>query len=165
MLTTKTEARLEALRGVGIDVSKWLQKAEDRSGSQELLSVGGEQGGREGEDGWSLKCGREGGKENYMYISWTIIVENCVPQHVCLPLSHFPLHFSPSLPSLTFLPFSPPPSPLTTASNRHSMLSLNSGSQEFEWGDTGSLRDDIMSVTSEAPKHCVVLYSYMVRTL
>lgn len=55
VLTTKTEARLEALRGVGIDVSKWLQKAEDRSGSQELLSVGGEQGGREEEDGWSLK--------------------------------------------------------------------------------------------------------------
>lgn len=118
--TTKTEARLEALRGIGIDVSKWLQKAEDRSGSQELLSVGGEQGGREGENGWPLKCGREGGRENYMYISWTIIVENCVPHnstHVCLPLSHFPLYFSPPLPSLTFvlfppLPFSPPPSPL-----------------------------------------------------
>jgi len=59
--TTKTEARLEALRGVGIDVSKWLQKAEDRSGSQDLLSVGGEQGGeRERMDGHSNVGGKEG---------------------------------------------------------------------------------------------------------
>ena len=44
---TKTEARLEALRRVGVDVSKWMQKAEEQCGSQELLSVGGEE-----EDQW-----------------------------------------------------------------------------------------------------------------
>ena len=47
---TKTEARLEALRRVGVDVSKWMQKAEDQCGSQELLSVGGE------EDQWDCNC-------------------------------------------------------------------------------------------------------------
>ena len=68
----------------------------------------------------------------------------------CPPtLSLFP---SPSLPSpsLLFLPL---------GSNRQSMLSLNSGSQEF---DTASLRDDMISVTSESPKRCIVLYSYKV---
>ena len=29
MKVTKAEARLEALRGAGIDVHKWLQKAKD----------------------------------------------------------------------------------------------------------------------------------------
>ena len=69
------------------------------------------------------------------------------------PLSLPPLSLpSPSLPSpsLLFLPL---------GSNRQSTLSLNSGSQEF---DTASLRDDMISVTSESPKRCIVLYSYKV---
>ncbi len=37
--TSKATARLETLRGGGIDVAKWLQKAEEKSGSQDLLTV------------------------------------------------------------------------------------------------------------------------------
>ena len=39
---TKAEARLEALRGAGVDVAKWLQKAGDsqeKPGASELSSV------------------------------------------------------------------------------------------------------------------------------
>ena len=75
------------------------------------------------------------------------------------PSSSLPSSLLPSS-LLPFLPFSssiPPFLPL--GSNRQSMLSLNSGSQEF---DTASLRDDMISVSSETPKHCVVLYSYKV---
>ena len=45
MLRSKAEARLEALRGVGVDVAKWLQKADDqeqnKAGSFEHLDVNG----------------------------------------------------------------------------------------------------------------------------
>ena len=74
-----------------------------------------------------------------------------------------PLHctfiplFLPPLSLLLF--FSSIPLFLPLGSNRQSTLSLNSGSQEF---DTASLRDDMISVSSETPKHCVVLYSYKV---
>ena len=36
MKVTKAEARLEALRGAGIDVHKWLQKAKDTHKNDQL---------------------------------------------------------------------------------------------------------------------------------
>ena len=33
---TRTEARLEALRGIGVDVSRWLEKAQEKSQGERL---------------------------------------------------------------------------------------------------------------------------------
>ena len=37
----KAEARLDALRVAGMDVSKWLQKAGEKNGGENSLSIGG----------------------------------------------------------------------------------------------------------------------------
>ena len=36
MKVTRTEARLEALRGIGVDVSRWLEKAQEKSQGERL---------------------------------------------------------------------------------------------------------------------------------
>ena len=139
---TKAEARLESLRGAGIDVHKWLQKAKDSHKNDQL------QPSTLGKLATKL-IASESNERFYLKIFYNVFI-NSTP--LSLSSSFHPLLLASNRASQLSLP-------------------MSGGSQEFDVetssiqsGQIGSEFDTISigSIKSEYPKYCIVLYHYKV---